>query len=156
MTKLFSQAPSARLFRPAGRWQEWRILTAMANWIMRCLSPDTRRTAIWYLSGASFSLGRLSARVCPTVGTWGSGRFQRRRQTRLPARQLAAISLSPHRDLVSEQQCFHRAENIGPHSAGWLEVVGGVADFNGDGKPDFLLSNIFQTRVQTAIWYLSE
>ena len=30
-----------------------------------------------------------------------------------------------------------------------------MADFNGDGKPDYLLSNSVQTSVQTAIWYLS-
>ena len=46
----------------------------------------------------------------------------------------------------------HTSGNSGPTlPAGW--TVGGAADFDGNGRPDYLLYN--SSTQQTAIWYLN-
>jgi hypothetical protein len=51
----------------------------------------------------------------------------------------------------TEQQCFCWQRLRSDASGGW--TLAGVADFNGDGNPDYALFNA-STR-QTAIWHLS-
>ena len=56
-----------------------------------------------------------------------------------------------HSGVVHEQQCFCRRRLRSDLPAGWS--LAGVADFDGDGNPDYVLFNP-GTR-QTAIWYFS-
>jgi FG-GAP-like repeat len=113
-------------------------------------NANTHQTAIWYLNNNVFVRGAYGPTL-PTgwflgaVGDFnGDGKPDYLLYTNRGSNFPTAIWYMDNN--------VHVASASGPTLPdGWM--LRGVADFNGDGKPDFLLWDIFSNR--TAIWYLN-
>ena len=113
-------------------------------------NANTHQTAIWYLNNNVFVRGAYgptlpSGWFLGAVGDFnGDGKPDYLLYTNRGSNFLTAIWYMNNN--------VHVASASGPTLPdGWF--LRGVADFNGDGKPDFLLYNVFSNR--TAIWYLN-
>ena len=152
-----SAAALARLFRPAGAWWTWLILIATATRTMCFRTSNTNRTAIWYLNnnvltGGAFGPTLPSGWLLGAVGDFnGDGKPDYLLYARVGSNFPTAIWYMNNN--------VHVASASGPTLPnGW--ALRGVADFNGDGKPDFLLYKPFSvlgddSNNRTAIWYLN-
>ena len=130
----------------AGASRAWRILIATIIQII-CLNTATRATWIWYMNdnlriGNAFGPTLLAGWTVAALGDFNSDGYP-----------VSAVQCE-HRwnsCLVHAQQCAYR-RSIRPDFPAALSVAG-VADFNGDANPDYLLFNT--NTHQTVIWYMS-
>ena len=118
---------------------------------------NTKRTVIWYLNNNVFTGGAFgptlpSGWALGAVGDFnGDGKPDYLLYTNVGSNFPTAIWYMNNN--------VHVASSSGPTLPdGW--VLKGVADFDGDGKPDFLLYNAFyvlgaDNNNRTAIWYLN-
>ena len=115
---------------------------------------DTRQTAIWYLNNNVFIRGAYGPTL-PSgwfLGAVGDFNADGKPDYLLYKPGSNFLAPTPTALWYLNNNVFTSA-TFGPTlPSGW--VLKGVEDFNGDGKPDFLLSD-FSSGDKTAIWYLA-
>jgi hypothetical protein len=112
----------------------------------------TRQTAIWYMNNNVFISGAYGPTlVLPWYMRAGEADFNRDGH---PDYLLLDSNISPDTEIWYLSGSVRIGTAHGPSvprvPSGW--GLGGIADFNGDGYPDYVLYNA--TTRQTAIWYL--
>ncbi len=115
---------------------------------------DTRQTAIWYLNNNVFIRGAYGPTL-PSgwfLGAVGDFNADGKPDYLLYKPGSNFLAPTPTALWYLNNNVFIRGAYGPTLPSGW--VLKGVEDFNGDGKPDFLLSDS-SSGDKTAIWYLS-